>query len=1285
MPNRFSQFYKKYSYELLLLVIVVFCAISSYSWGTWLLGWDSLSDEFNFGVNFKRQFFGVWNEYQGLGTAGGHTHAADIPRFLFLYFSNFFLPASFLRYFYLFFTLTLGVLGVFKLVIFLLGGFKFNAQIVKKISFVTALFYFFNLGTLQITYVPFEMFNAQYLVLPWVTLYLLKYLKSGGGKYFAILMFWFFLGLPMSYAPIFFYVFFGYIVSFLCVYFIVSNHKSLIFKRCALCVLGLITINLYWILPNIYYIANYSTTVSHAHINRLFSEDAFLHSSKWGTILDFPILRGFLFGWQSLKTNEEFGFLMQSWRGHTSTITFYILGFTYFFVVLVGFFKGLIRRNVIVFALTPAFLGSLFMVIGYNTPFIWIWDLLRENIGLFKEGLRFPWTKFSVLLQFIYTIFFAFGLSYLYSSNKVKKVCLLQTKVGGSKTVGYFAFLVLAFSFVFYMWPFFKGSLIAPEVKVKLHNDYINVFDYYSNLDSSSRIAYLPAHTLYGWSYYNWEPKGYQGAGFIWFGLNQSFLTRDFDRWHDANEQFYNEFQYAIYSENPTLLKNILQKYQINYLLLDKNVIAPGSPGATFYPQTILLLAKTSGVERDKSFGDIDVYKVEIATPQAPRNDSTLSYVYAPDSFEVVSSTYDFSNADSNFGSNTTNYIEGSGGLSFPFADDKDLANALQNNRLTFNSGGAKKLSVKDFDQSASLPATLSVQQQGGNTNLVVNYIYPAISGPNGFVYSYNFADEYSVPLSQNTGLLIDNKLFQGELRNNYLIGFNSKLVAFNSETSSSIDFGGNLYALEPFNCLDRGSNTGSFGKTVSNGVLTLFSRNAHVCADFEKTFSIQNPSVIRVEFDYKSDTNNKPLYCVSDGKSCLNQKYANSAFTSSTPSKYVDYFYVQNPTNNLTLSLILENLSTSESRVEISNVKVSIFDSTFNTSLKPSANAYKTGASVVLDQNTNYNVNVPDYGSLSYKYNAGTKYFNPTAKNCDNFNAKAYGREFVVGGGNSHFNYTATDAISCDSVKTKNMQGEGSYLVTFNTQNIKGKALDICIAGTNLDKCMVLDRLQRSEINNEELTINNEKMQRQSFIVPSYPSVSEYSINISNQSIGRVESENNLYSIETKYIPYNFLKSIMLDSGNASFENNLQVASVMHKYPHRYDLVINNEQLTINNKDTELQAFNSKNKYGLIVLNQSFDSGWGLYKADSCRWGVVSPVTCSKASADHLLAKNWANSWLISDEELIINNEIPASAGMTGVGGYYILFWPQWLQYLGYVFLFGWFLVVLIYAVIKR
>ena len=72
-----------------LLLISIILAITNYTPGTFLSGWDTLHPEFNFGLNLGREITGVFRTEQGLGAVAAHSHMADLPHVFILYFLNF--------------------------------------------------------------------------------------------------------------------------------------------------------------------------------------------------------------------------------------------------------------------------------------------------------------------------------------------------------------------------------------------------------------------------------------------------------------------------------------------------------------------------------------------------------------------------------------------------------------------------------------------------------------------------------------------------------------------------------------------------------------------------------------------------------------------------------------------------------------------------------------------------------------------------------------------------------------------------------------------------------------------------------------------------------------------------------------------------------------------------------------------------------------------------------------------------------------------------------------------
>ncbi|HYM65448.1 MAG TPA: hypothetical protein VES68_03115, partial [Candidatus Sulfotelmatobacter sp.] len=262
---------KRFWPVFILLIISLLVCIANYTPGTFLSGWDTLHPEFNFGLNFQRTLFGVFRVEQGLGAVAGHSHMADLPRIIFLYISHFIIPLSFLRYFYIFLNLILGPIGMY----FLLERF-FLKQ--KTASFLGGLFYLLNLGTLQIFNVPFEMFTTLFASLPLIFYFALGYLD---GREYRIknLLFLGFISLlnsPSAYAATLWYVFFLCFFTYFFVNFLIEKKDKHSLKHFLILIFVLVLTNLFWIMPNIYFILTHGKEVAHANINRLFSDQAFL-------------------------------------------------------------------------------------------------------------------------------------------------------------------------------------------------------------------------------------------------------------------------------------------------------------------------------------------------------------------------------------------------------------------------------------------------------------------------------------------------------------------------------------------------------------------------------------------------------------------------------------------------------------------------------------------------------------------------------------------------------------------------------------------------------------------------------------------------------------------------------------------------------------------------------------------------------------------------------------------------------------------------------------------------
>lgn len=605
----------------ILIALVVFLAWKNYTPETFLIGWDSLHPEFNFSEAFKRVFFGVWREEQGLGVIAAHSHVADLPRIILLYLSSFIFSVSFLRWSYIFLCLALGPLGIY---FFLNYVFKREKEGLgtNLAAFLGALVYLLNLCTLQHFYLPFEMFVTHFAYLPWLFFFALRFLRENGRKNllaFAILTV---LSSPQAYAAALFYAFFGALVPFVLAYR---------FKRGLIIILVTLLLNSYWLLPNIYSITQQSSVVINSRINQLFSPEVEIRSLGFSDLPDVLIYKGFLFDWRVFDFQKnQFTDLMETWSKHLSAkYVIYIFYAAISFSIL-GLIIGLRKRDKLQFSMLLVFLYSLFFLTSTN---------YFDN-SLIKESLRIPFTKFSIIFLFSTSFFFGF--------------CFF--KFFRKPWLGIILTLIISGGLVYSVLPMFEGNLLSPVVKTSLPNEYTKLFTWFK--DRPGRIAALPLYSMWGWDYHNWK---YEGSDFMTYGLANPLLIRDFDRWSPFNETFYNEAAHALYYGDNEAFERTLQKYQVKYLLLDESIVnAGGSEKLLFVPKIKTMLNTSKHIKELQRFSFLTVYETDF--------DIGSEFVSAYRSYTSVNTDLTYSEIDPLY-EKYGDYIQAKDGIGYPFVN----------------------------------------------------------------------------------------------------------------------------------------------------------------------------------------------------------------------------------------------------------------------------------------------------------------------------------------------------------------------------------------------------------------------------------------------------------------------------------------------------------------------------------------------------------------------------------------------------------------------------------------
>lgn len=609
---------KSYWPVLALGFIVLTLAIANYSPGTFLTGGDNLHPEFNIWLNIKRSLFAVWQEYQGVGLLGGMGHASDLLRQVLLAVLGAIFPSDSLRYLITFLTLFIGATGAYFLIKNILGKVEKTQELLSQriniLSFLGASFYLFNLSTLQTYYVPFEVFTSHFAALPWLLLVSINYLRNKNKKNLAALILILILSTPSAYVPTLFLVFIM-AISVLFPFATEGTMKNKV-KSYVKYLAWVLAVNAFWILPFIFFTLTSSSININSKINQMATENIFLQNKEFGGIFDIMLLKGFWLNNVEPNLKGEFVYMLQPWRNHLN-IFVSLIGYALFGAVIVGFFASLFRKNKLMLGFCSLFIFVVLMLTTSTPPFSIVNSFLRDSIPLFNQIFRFPFTKFSILASLVFALFFSLGIDYLITRflNRTLKNYLLGLGIG-------------IFALIIFCLPMFEGHLFYSREKITIPKEYFETFKFFEQQDKNTRIANFPQFSFWGWYFYRW---GYSGSGFIWYGIEQPILDRNFDVWSNYNEAYYWELSTALYSKNSQQLKNVLNKYQVKWVLVDKNIINPSSYKSLFTGELEELLKKIPEIKKEKEFGNIIIYSFK------PK-DQVKKFVYMTGKLPTVNS-----------------------------------------------------------------------------------------------------------------------------------------------------------------------------------------------------------------------------------------------------------------------------------------------------------------------------------------------------------------------------------------------------------------------------------------------------------------------------------------------------------------------------------------------------------------------------------------------------------------------------------------------------------------------
>jgi len=639
MINTIITFLKKNLWQIVLGLIVVVIGIINYAPKYYLSGWDNLQTELYPWLAVKRAFFSAWQEYQSFGLVSGMAHAADLVRALFVVFLSFILPQQAVRYVFHILMLFIGANGAYILINEQLGPRK------QIFAFFGGLFYLLNFGTIQLFYVPYEAFTIFYAMLPWELWIFIKILhtrEKSWRKDLIVFVIINILATPQAYVQTLFVVYFGILVL-ISLGNLTSYHSiKLNFIRPFLLLTIIFCINSFWILPQIYFLKTAGSVVQQAKINQLSTETVYLQNLEKGTLGDVFTFKGFYY--DLFSKNSSYLFL--PWRDHFKNETTTIISVGCIVLFFIGLFSN--RKKTLLFTLPT--LGILIPLLSRTPLFEQINSYMR-NVGLIGQIFRSPFTKFIIPFSLFFSFFIASGVAAVVHISR--KFHILQ----------YLFYGIVFGCIIFQSLPVFRGFLFAPDMRVSIPSDYKYMINYFKTVDTHKRIALLPDYTFWGWFLTRW---GYNGSGFIWYGIEQPIVSRTFDVWSSHSESYFWEMKQAIDSNNVDHVQQVLIKYNISYLILDKTLLpVTSSAKGMQYEKLNSIFNSLPTIKTVYEGKDLSLYEV-----MSPTNSATTGILASPPSVspQVEKTDLDVAYFDH------TNYVYGDSitnnkAIVYPFLD----------------------------------------------------------------------------------------------------------------------------------------------------------------------------------------------------------------------------------------------------------------------------------------------------------------------------------------------------------------------------------------------------------------------------------------------------------------------------------------------------------------------------------------------------------------------------------------------------------------------------------------
>jgi hypothetical protein len=988
-------------------------------------------------------------------------------------------------------------------------------------------------------------------------------------------------------------------------------------------VLTTFIINSFWLLPVLYFSVTNPALLTESKINTFSTPEMQEFNNATANIYDVVRLKGFWFSYTDVGSEGKYTYLMQPWRDYFAVNPIFEISAIITILSLVGLIFGIVQRNNSWrFSGAILVLVSYFMLFSYRGPTGDIYSFLSKNVPLFEAAFRSVFTKWSIPLVTALSI--GLGLFISAVGKFTKKLFLI---VPAALTA------ILIVMNIWLVLPAYQGNFIYPRLRINIPNEYFNLFNFFKGESKQSRIAFFPIQTFYGWNFYDWtnsQPSNkstingvYRGSGFIWYGIEQPILDRAFDVWSSKNENFYDEISTAFYNDDKDTVLSVYKKYDVSYVVVDKNVVLPQQNDKLLGFDKISTIFKEADASVVFQNGQLTVYKLPWATSSFVATKTDLKELgpvtdgVTTDAIYTSQGSY-ISDNDQAVNNYPLNYLYKEELKDINYSDTNDSGTWIT---LPFKVENQSELSIpamhlgKEYSVPAlakfdgkKLTVTFSpaVQFLPDNNQLLQTLPELTISTTKDINQAWVVINQNKFPINKNEEKEISLQLYSGAP---------VTLELFDAEHKVNYFLGDDFIKSEFPVCWEREGTDGLINIQHYDRYSSLTVKDKAGCYS-GKIGDLNGVNLVKVVLAYRSHNGSRPHFCVvKEGEfNCYNDE----VFYSSTPEDNqwmaVERMMVL-PPNKYWVSVAARppdvigaawNIDYMAPSIESYPMIVhKVVDSTFWNSLTHIQKVELTKVNAIRLFAHKINVDLVRSGQSD-------------PKDCDIFTRGIISKTTL----NPEVVYKAANESSiCDYIPLTYLTTDNSYLFRVTGVNKEGRGMKIYLYNKAQEKD-TLEILLKG--NNFDTTL----------AIPATNKIAanDHVINFEVRSFGE-PAESTLSQVSYYQLPLDWLSQWNIKSN----QNGELIAS-------------SGQVSTLNKSGTYSYLVNTRfpDDKGVVILSQGYDKSWKAYVTGN---KLAQIIPFFSPTLPHYYYNSWANAWSVDKGDNTIT----------------IIYLPQYLEFLGF------------------